>query len=86
MQVELTQETQELLQTQIARDGFSSSDEAIERAIQFYESHRPTMESLNAQLREAHRSAIAGETQPLDVEDIKRRGRQRLNDSQTQTS
>ena len=78
MQIELTPDTQDLLQKQLARDGFPSVDAVIEEAIQFYESHRPTMESLNAKLQEAHDAFEAGDIAPLDAEDIKRRGRERL--------
>ena len=80
MQIELAPDTQDLLQKQLARDGFPTVDAVIEEAIQFYESHRPTMESLNAKLLAAHEAFEAGDLAPLDADDIKRRGRERLAD------
>jgi len=60
MQVKVSDDVQVLLQRQVERDGFASAAEAIKNAIQFYESYRPTMESLNTKLLDAHQSAVAG--------------------------
>lgn len=83
MQIELSNDAQDLLSKQIARDGFASPGAAIEAAIRFYESHRPTRESFIAKLLEAHEEYEAGDVAPLDAEDIKRRGRERLSGKQT---
>lgn len=78
MQITLSSDAQELLQKQVARDGFPSAEAAIEEAIRFYESHRPTPDSFLEKLREAHAAFEAGDVAPLDADQIKRRGRERL--------
>ena len=78
MPIELSQRAQDLLEQQIARYGFASPDEAIEKAFHVYDAHRPTMDSLNALLREAHQSFEFDDAALLDPEDIKQRGRERL--------
>ncbi len=78
MSIELSQHTKALLEKQVRRYGFASPDEAIEQAFEVFEAHRPTEDSLNALLREAHREVQAGDVATLDGDDIKRRGRQRL--------
>jgi len=78
MEISLSADAQSILQKQVARDGFASAEAAIEEAIRFYESHRPTPESFLEKLREAHESFEAGDVAPLDADDIKRRGRDRL--------
>ena len=78
MQIQISQNAWDLLQKQQTRDGIASPEEALERVIHFYESHHSAEESLVALLREAHESFENGDVETLDVEDIKRRGRERL--------
>lgn len=78
MQVEISGQTLELIQKQVARDGLASPEEAIEKAVRFYEDCHPTTESFHAKLLEAHRQFEAGEISPLSADDIKHRGRKRL--------
>jgi len=78
MQITLSPDAQDLLQKQVARDGFPSAEAAIEEAIRFYESHRPTPESFLGKLHEAHEAFEAGDVAPLDADDVKCRGRERL--------
>lgn len=78
MQIEVSQATLELIERQIGEEGCASADEVIERAISFYEEHRPTAESLAAKLLEAHAAYQAGDVEPFDREDVKLRGRERV--------
>lgn len=68
MPIELSRQTQDLVEEQIRRYGFASPDEAIEQAFEVFEAHRPTMDSLNELLREAHRSVEAGDIATLDAD------------------
>ena len=78
MQIELSQRAQELIRRQLESGAFESPDELVERALDFYDHHQPTMESLKAQIQEGLDDVAAGRVGPLDVEDLKRRGRERL--------
>lgn len=78
MQIELSKETLDLLRQQVTRDGLSSTEEAIERAVRFYDECCPTMDSLNDKLQQAHSQFLAGEVVAIDSEDVKQRGRERM--------
>ena len=86
MQIELSQHAQELIRRQLAGGAFESPRELVERALDFYDHHQPTMESLKAQIQEGLDDVAAGRVGPLNVEDIKRRGRERLAAEQSKSS
>ena len=70
MQIDLSQHAQELIRRQLAGGAFESPDELVERALDFYDHHQPTMESLKAQIQEGLDDVAAGRVAPLDVEEI----------------
>jgi Arc/MetJ-type ribon-helix-helix transcriptional regulator len=82
MQVELTGPTRQVVEQLLAEGRFQSPDEAVEYAVAFFHDCEPTRESLNAKLREAHQAHQAGQSVPLDMDDIKTELRKRIQESQ----
>jgi len=78
MQIELTGQAQEVVEKLLASGDFSTADEAVAFALRIYSDASPTPESLKAKLQEGLDDAQAGRVAPLDIEDVKRRGRERL--------
>ena len=71
MQIEISGHTETEINELIASGAFSSPDEVVEAAVTSLVESGATVESFVHKLSEAHQSAIAGELEPLDVEDIK---------------
>lgn len=78
MQIELTAKGREVVEKLIDAGKFHSADEVVQHALEFYDSCQPTLESLRAKIQEGMDDIAAGRVSPLDVEDVKRRGRERL--------
>ena len=78
MQIELTGQAREILEKLLAQGQFQSAEEAVEQALNFYETCQPTIESLRAKIQEGMDDIAAGRVSELDIEDVKRRGRERL--------
>jgi antitoxin ParD1/3/4 len=72
--IQLTPDQQNFVDAQVATGSYQSANEVVQAALDLLESrHREY-----AQLTEAIAQVERGEVAELDVEDIKRRGRQRL--------
>lgn len=86
MQVKLSPEAQQLVECLIAQGDFQSADEAVEYALEFFKDHRPTWESLKAELQAAREDVKAGRTTHFQSDEelkqhmdgVKRQGRKRL--------
>jgi hypothetical protein len=52
--------------------------EPVDRLLAEFAEYRRELEQLRASLREAEASSARGESRPLDVEDVIRRGRERM--------
>ena len=81
MQVELTDSAQEFVDQLIADGRFQSADEAVEFALQFFRDCEPTIDTLNAKLRDAHEAHEAGESELLNMDEIKAELHNRLQGS-----
>ena len=82
MQVELTRQAQQVVENLIGDGRFQSAAEAVEYALAFFQDCQPTLDSLNAKLREAHQSQEAGQSVPLDMDEIKAELHKRIHDPQ----
>jgi putative addiction module CopG family antidote len=72
--IQLTPDQQSFVDAQVATGSYQSPNEVVQAALDLLESrHREY-----TQLTEAIAQVERGEVAELDVEDIKRRGRQRL--------
>lgn len=78
MEIQLSPEAAEFVQRKMATGGFSSPGDVIEEAIQFYESHEPTLESLKAKIAEGLEDVAAGRVAPLDMDEIRDEVRSRI--------
>jgi len=86
MQIELTGQARETVEKLIAQGQFQSAEEAVEHALNFYETCQPTIESLRAKIQEGMDDIAAGRVTSYEsdeelqdfIEDVKRRGRERL--------
>lgn len=81
MQIELTERARGLVDRLIADGRFQSAEEAVEFALQYLRDCEPTINTLNAKLREAHESHESGESEPLDMREIKAELQNRLHGS-----
>jgi hypothetical protein len=61
-----------------ARLGNGGRNESVEHLLAEFAEYRRELEQLRATLREAEAQSARGESGPLDVDDIIRRGRARL--------
>ena len=82
MQIQLSDQGQRVVEQLLAEGRFQSADEAVEYALTFRHDCEPTMDSLNAKLREAHEAHEAGESVPLDMGQIKAELQKRFHNSQ----
>jgi len=78
MNVELTSHAQTILQRHLSSGGYTSPADLIEHALDLLDAQEPTMESLKAKIQAGLDDLAAGRVAPLDIEDIKRRGRANL--------
>lgn len=78
MQIELTPGAQQAVEDLLARGEFQTAEEVVEFVLGFYRDCLPTVESLQRALQEGIDDARGGRVAPLDIEDVKRRGRERL--------
>lgn len=78
MNIELTSHAQSILQRHLSSGGYASPADLIEHALDLLDAQEPTMESLRAKIQVGLDEMKAGLGAPLDIEDIKRRGRDRL--------
>jgi hypothetical protein len=53
-------------------------DDSVEQVLADFAEYRRQLTELRASLREAEAQSARGESKPLDVEDVIRRGRERL--------
>jgi putative addiction module CopG family antidote len=83
MQIQLSPEAADFVQRKIAAGEFTSPGEVIDEAIEFFESHEPTMESLKAKIAEGLADEAAGRVAPLDMDEVRREIRHRLASRQT---
>jgi hypothetical protein len=60
------------------RLGNGGRDEPVDRLLAEFAEYRRELEELRASLREAEEASARGESGPIDVADIIRRGRERL--------
>lgn len=78
----LPPDLQQFLQSKVADGGYATEQEVIREALRLLRERDHVRDMRIAQLRAELEPALAaldrGEGQPLDVEDIKRRGRERL--------
>jgi putative addiction module CopG family antidote len=72
--IQLTPSQQSFVDSQIATGAFRDSNEVVKAALELLSSRQREY----SQLAEAIAQVERGEVAELDVEDIKRRGRQRL--------
>ncbi len=82
MQIELTNSSQQIVEKMLANGRFSSVEEIVESALLAFQCEALKNEALNEKLRDADQSHQAGESVPLDMQDIKTELQQRLNDRQ----
>jgi Arc/MetJ-type ribon-helix-helix transcriptional regulator len=85
MQIQLTDQGQRVVEQLLAEGRFQSADEAVEDVLGFLQDCEPTMDSINAKLREAHEAHEAheaGESAPLDMDEIKAELQKRFHNSQ----
>lgn len=78
MQVQLSGDTADFIRRQLALGVFTTADEAVAEAIKFYEENEPSLRDLCAKIQEGLQDESAGRVAPFDIEDTKRRGRDRL--------
>jgi putative addiction module CopG family antidote len=83
MKIQLSPEATDFVQRKLASGEFTSPGEVIDEAIEFFESHEPTMESLKAKIGEGLADEAAGRVAPLDMDEIRREIRRRLASRQT---
>lgn len=82
MQVELTGPARQIVEKLLADGRFQSVDEAVEYALVFFQDCQSTKDSLIAKLREAHQAHEAGQSIPLDMDEIKAELHKRIHDPQ----
>ncbi len=82
MQIELTGPAREFVERWLAEGRFQSADEAVKYALEFFHDCEPTMDSLSGKLREAHQAHEAGQSELLDMDEIKAELHQRLQNAQ----
>lgn len=70
MQLEIAGNSESIVRRLLSEGGFGSPGEVVARALDFYELHRPTMDSLRAKIQEGLDDAAAGRERELDVEDL----------------
>ncbi len=76
MSTDISPENQQYLEETVARGTFPSKARALDAAIELLKRREQLIRDVNAGIEELER----GEHGPLDVEDIKARGRKRLAD------
>lgn len=79
MHVSLTPELEELIRKRVETGRYNSSSELVREALRLWEEQEQLRELRLERLREKIREGIdSGPAGPLDFEDIKQRGRERL--------
>ncbi len=79
MDINLTDETRQLISRWIATGAFCSPEEVIQAGVKHLGpvDARPTMESLREKITEGVRDIEAGRCGPVDIEEVKRGVRER---------
>lgn len=81
MNIQLSPETEELLRARVEEGRFSSIDDAVEQSVRMLletDEQDEHWSWLRAEIQKGVESSEAGHYGPLDLEDLKRRARQRL--------
>ena len=82
MQVELTEQAQQLVKPLLPAGHFQSANEAVEQALEYFVDRQPTKESFRSKLREAHQAHEAGQSVQWDIPELKTELHKRIHDSQ----
>lgn len=85
MQIELTGQSEQIVEQLIAGGDFASADEAVEFALRIFGDGAPAVEALQARLQEGLDDVAAGRVNSYEsdeelkgfFDDVKRRGRER---------
>lgn len=83
MQIVLTAYAQLLLQRHLESGAYGSAAEVIEQALDLLDQQQPSLASFKTKLQVGLNEIANGLVSPLDVADIKRRGRERLTGHRT---
>jgi antitoxin ParD1/3/4 len=79
MNISLTKELEELVQTKVKSGSYTSASEVIREALRLLQERDKFQEmKLEALRAEIHQGIESGDSTPLDVEEVIKRGRQRL--------
>lgn len=81
MKIELSAQAEQFIQQQVDSGRYASPEEAVEAAIRLW---RDRTEELRREIHVGIDELDRGERSPLDMEEIKREGRQRLASSRTE--
>ena len=79
MSLSIPQEYAAFIRDSVASGRFRSEDEAVTEALRLLQRHEKQLAALRADLQVGIDALDAGDVSELDVEDIKRRGQERLN-------
>jgi antitoxin ParD1/3/4 len=71
--IELTPQQQQFVDAQVATGAFKEPSEVVRAAIDLLQQRQGEYEQLRTAIEQVER----GDLEPLDIEDIKRRGRER---------
>ena len=78
MTVDIPAEFSQFVQQVISRGSFASETEVVGAGLRLLQARERKLEALRAEILPALESLDRGEGEPLDVEDVIARGRQRL--------
>jgi len=79
MHISLTPELETLVKKHVGTGRYHSSSEVVREALRLWEEHETLRELRMDQLRKDIQAGLdSGPSKPLDFEDVKKRGRQRL--------
>ena len=77
--IALSPEMVTMLKGAVASGGYASASEVVREALREWSLRKPLREAEIERLRKAWREGIeSGQSRPLDMDEIKRRGRERL--------
>ena len=79
MSLTIPQEYAAFIRDSVASGRFRSEDEAVAEALRLLQRHEKQLAALRADLQVGIDALDAGDVSELDVEDIRRRGQERLN-------
>ncbi len=83
MHVSLTPELEALVKQKVSTGRYNSSSEVVREALRLWEDKEKIREMRLEELRkEIQKGLDSGPSTPLDIEDIKKRGRERLEKKQ----